>query len=109
MQPSYLPERKSTPARTAVCVVCARTARTAVCVVCARTAVCACVCSRVCVCRVIVRATPHLRALCVSCVRALRCVSCVRALRCVVCVHAVCACVCSRVCVCVNCATELFA
>ena len=64
---------KSTPARTAVCVLCARTAvcvacagtavcglctrtamcgvcaRTAVCVVCARTAVCACVCSRVCV------------------------------------------------------------
>ena len=45
----------STPARTAMCVVCARTAvcvvcaRTVVCVVCARTAVWTGVCSRVCV------------------------------------------------------------
>ena len=46
---------KSTPAHTAVCVVCARTAvcvvcaRTVVYVVCARTAVWTGVCSRVCV------------------------------------------------------------
>ena len=51
---------KSTPARTAVCVVCARTAvcvvcaRTAVCVVCARTAVCV-VCARTAVCACVIR------------------------------------------------------
>ena len=101
---------KSTPARTAVCVVCARTAvcvvcvRTGECVVCARTAVSVVwahcgvyMCVFACVCelynRVICLSEKSIRA------RTAVFVACART--------AVCACVRSRMCV--NCATELFA
>ena len=119
---------KSTPARTAVCDVCARTA---VCVLCLQCVPCVralrcvsnvcthCECNRANERTAVSTSLRALRcvfvcartAVCVVCARTAGCVVCARTAACVVCVCIVCACVCSRVCVCVCviCATELFA